>query len=191
MSFARSKECLKAGIVAEFQAIHKYQRIAAVAEQAGFRNIAYLFDSLIFAEKIHIRNHRNALEDPSYESEFEVYTPQSTLENVRAAIEWELYEGRVMYPGFIKEIKGELDGEFGKVARLSFAWAKKVELNHAKVLKLALHAIKEGKDLEIDNIYVCRVCGNILLTDPKESCPVCGHDSRFYKKIERNERRYN
>lgn len=186
MSFAKSKDCLKEGIAVEFQAVHKYQHIAIVAEQAGFFNIAYLFHSLIRSEEIHIRNHRNALEDSTYRSEIETFTPRSTLENVEEAIKWELHEARVMYPGFIKQIKGETGNEFGKVARLSFAWAKSVELSHAKVLKLALRALKTGKDFAIKNIYICRVCGNILLTDPEEGCPVCGHDIRFYAKIDRN-----
>ncbi len=189
MSFTKSKECLKAGITGEFHAISKYQQFADIADQAGYSNIAYLFHSLIKAEEIHIRNHRNALEDLDYRSETESVSPGSTLENVLTAIEGELFEARTMYPGFIKKIREEKSEEYGKVARLSFTWAKRVELTHAKILKLAKRALNAGKDMDITNIYVCRVCGNIILTDPEENCPVCGHDARFYEKIERDQRR--
>ena len=185
MSFPKSKKYLQEAITGETGAIRKYRTFAEIAEKEGFPNIAYLFRSLIKGEQIHIRNHKNALEDQNYTPKIIEGDVGTTIENVKAAIEGEMHEYTSMYPNLIKEIKSETKKEFGKVTRLSFVWAKDVELAHAEALKLAFHALTEGRDFDVEDIYICRVCGNVLLSTPKEYCPVCGHDIRFYDKIER------
>jgi rubrerythrin len=77
-----------------------------------------------------------------------------------------------------KKKKGEI---FSKVADLSFEWAQKVEVTHAEALKLAKIALEAGHALE--TIFICRVCGNLILTPPKKIYPVCGHDISFYLHI--------
>jgi len=180
---------LEAAISGETEAIGKYGAYSDKASQEGFPNIAYLFKALVKAEKYHVRNHSNALNLISKE-EFNPNEPRiavnSTLENVKDAIESEHYEAHKMYSKFIKDIRNELDEEDARVAKLSFMWTEKVELGHEKALKIALESLENGKDLNIESIYVCRVCGNLVFNQPENFCDVCGHDKRYYVDITRS-----
>ncbi|MHA1110359.1 MAG: rubrerythrin family protein [Promethearchaeota archaeon] len=185
----KSRTSLQKAISGESEAITKYTAYSNKAMQEGFPNIAYLFKALVQAEQFHNRNHRNALKLVS-EEEFFPPIPEiqvgSTLENVLDAIHGEHYEAKKMYPDFIKEIRSELKEEDAQVTRLSFSWAEQVELGHEKALKIALDVLEKGIDLDVEAIYVCRVCGNLVFNEPEDFCDVCGHDERFYMKIKRD-----
>jgi rubrerythrin len=58
-------------------------------------------------------------------------------------------------------------------AKRMFEYALKAEEVHAKLYKLALEAVQQGKDLNVD-FYLCPVCGYIEFGKPTEDCPVCG-----------------
>ena len=186
----KSRTALQKAISGESEAIAKYTAYANKAMQEGFPNIAYLFKALVQAEEFHNRNHRNALKLVS-EDEFYPPIPEihvgSTLENVLDAIHGEHHEAKKMYPDFIREIRSELKEEDARVTRLSFSWAEQVELGHEKALKIALDALEKGNALDVETIYVCRVCGNLVFNEPEDFCDVCGHDKRFYLKIKRDE----
>jgi rubrerythrin len=189
LSLIKSKTALQNAILGETKAIASYTAYSEKAAQEGFPNIAYLFKALVQAEEFHNRNHGNALKLVSAEKYNpliqKVVNTGSTLENVQLAVAAENYEAKKMYPGFKNEIKSELKEEDARVARLSFSWAEQVELGHEKALKIALKALEEGHDLDVESIYVCRVCGNLIFNEPEDYCDVCGHDERFYMKIER------
>jgi rubrerythrin len=186
MTFEKTKKCLKAAITGEFNATLKYSEFSKVAAKEGHKNIAYLFQTLVVAENIHIKNHKRALGE-DYSPESHDFDAKSTSDNVQAGIEGETYEFTEMYPGFLKEFQKETKEDYGKVAKLSMEWASKVEITHAEILKMALAALESGNDLKIDALYICRVCGNIILGEPKELCPVCGHDIAFYQLVPRKE----
>ncbi|WP_371804606.1 rubrerythrin family protein [Candidatus Lokiarchaeum ossiferum] len=179
-----TKKYLKEAISGESSAVVKYTAFMETATQEGFTNIAYLFKALIAAEQIHIQNHRKALKDPDFQPKLENFQQKTTLLNIENAIEGELYEYKTMYPTFMKAIKKERKTMYGKVGYLSFEWARNVEITHANALKIALSALQSGKDLEQTEIWVCKVCGNLVLGDlPSEPCPICKHDPHFYKLI--------
>ncbi len=181
-----TKKYLKEAISGESSAVAKYTAFMKVASAEGFPNIAYVFKALIAAEQIHIKNHQKALKDPAFQPALGDFTSHDTLANVQSAIEGELYEYKEMYPTFMKAIKKERKSMFGKVGYLSFEWAKNVELIHANVLKFVLQAIQTKQDVAIDQIWVCKVCGNLILGDkPTKACPICKHDPLFYNLIER------
>jgi rubrerythrin len=187
-ALVKTKKSLEEAITAESKAITKYRAYAEKALEEGFPNVAYLFKALIQAEEFHNRNHGNALKLVSEQKfslpeSFEIQVG-STLENVLDSIEAEHWEGKKMYPGFIKNIRSELKEENAKVARLSFSWAEEVELGHEQALKIAQKAVENGQDLDVGTIYVCRVCGNLVFDTLEDFCSVCGHDKRFYMKIE-------
>ena len=180
-----TKGALKEAITGEFTAITKYGLYSTQAQKEGYPNIAYLFKALVAAEEIHLKNHRNALKE-----EFAVvadkFTEGTTLENVSSSVLLEEWEANTMYPELRKRIKPEIKkkgGIYGKVAELSFKWAQNVEVTHAEALKLAKIALEAGHDLDLETIFICRVCGNLILTPPKKICPVCGHDISFYLQI--------
>ena len=179
------KDYLKKALNGEFLATEKYSKFAEIAKKEGFDNIAYLFKSLTAAEKIHIKNHKNALEE-DYIPESEEFTSGTTAGNVKDAMEAELWENKKMYPSFIKEIKKDKKNPIQKVAQLSFEWARDVEYTHYKALKLALKYIEQGIDLDCSEIYICKVCGNLIFIEPTNICPICGHDLAFYFKVKRD-----
>lgn len=178
------KDALKILIKGECDAVALYAQFSEKAKLEGFNNITMLFDALVAAERIHIKNHYNALGE---EFTPEKSTPQeigSTLDNLFTAITGEVEENKNLYPRLIKSIKKECKTDYGKVARLSMTWAKIVEKEHARLLKLAYKSLKSGKDLSFKTIMICQVCGNIVIDkiDEKE-CVVCGHDHIFFKSL--------
>ena len=179
------KEYLKKAIDGEFSATQKYSEFAEIAKKEGFGNIAYLFKALTAAEKIHIKNHKNALGE-DYNPKSEEFNSGTTIENVKDAMDVELWENKKMYPSFIKEIKKDKNNPTQKVAQLSFEWARDVEYTHYKALKLALKFIEQEKDFDCSEIYICKVCGYIIFTNPTKICPICGHDPTFYFKVNRD-----
>ncbi len=181
----KTAEYLKKAITGESNAAIMYSKFAEVASNDGYSNIAYLFTALEQAERIHIKNHKQALGDHNYKPEEGTIDIGTTQENLRTAFAGESYEYKKMYPSFIRAIKSETKTEYGKVGRLSMQWAAMVEKVHADTLKKALKNIKSGKDFNITNIYMCRVCGNLLIgnEEPDSVCPVCGHDHMFYKLV--------
>lgn len=183
MNFIESEKALKILIEGETSASESYSNFGEKAEEDGFSIVGMLFKALSKAELVHIRNHKKAL-GFDYSPKAEKVIVSDTLNNLKTAIEGETEENKKLYPSLIKKIKKETKTEKGKVARLTMVWAQKAESEHAKLLKKALKAIKSGKDLDAEQIFICRVCGNIILNKNEEKeCSVCGHDFLFFDKV--------
>ncbi|UOD34147.1 rubrerythrin family protein [Deferribacteraceae bacterium V6Fe1] len=153
-----TKENLKEAFAGESQANQKYRAFAKKAEKEGFKNIAKLFKTTAEAERIHAEGHLNALEMVG-----------STAENLQAAIVGETYEYTEMYPPMFDEAQKD-----NHKAKVMFNFALKAEKVHAELYAKALDAVKNGKDIDTDDIYLCPVCGYIAVGDIPEKCPVCG-----------------
>ena len=161
-----TKENLKEAFAGESQANQKYCAFAKKAEREGFPNIAKLFTTTSEAERIHAEGHLGALDGIS-----------STIENLKAAVAGETYEYKEMYPPMY-----ELANSENHKAKRMFKFALMVEEVHSKLYQLALEAAEQGKDLDVSQIYLCPVCGNIEFGEPKENCPICGTlASKFIK----------
>ena len=182
----KSKEALKILITGESNAVKIYEIFSTKAYEEGYGNIGLLFDVLSKAERIHVKNHLHALEE-EFEPELNEVSVQSTMENLKTAITGETEESKKMYPRLIKSIKSECGTEFGKVAKLSMTWALKVEKEHAKLLKIALKALNSGSDMMLKSIFLCQVCGNMVINDLTDDvCKVCGHDRQFFNEMGEN-----
>lgn len=181
----KTQRALKILIDGESSAVNMYNKFSLTAKKEGLKNIYMLFSALVMAEKIHIKNHYNALKEeytPVIDDEYKI---GSTLDNLNTAIKGEVEENKKLYPGLIKSIKSECKSEYGKVARLSMSWAQKVEKEHSVLIKKAFKSLKKGNDIEFKSIYICQVCGNVVLDDKaKKECEICGHDIIFFKSIE-------
>ena len=94
----------------------------------------------------------------------------STEENLKGAMEGENYEFMQMHPPFVEEAKAERKNE----AAIVFTHAMKAEEVHANLYLQALEAVREGKDLDVEKIYLCPVCGNIELGAAPEKRPIRG-----------------
>ena len=164
---ATTKENLDTAFSGESQAYQKYSAFAEKAEKDGFTNIAKLFRTTAEAEKIHAAGHLKAMEKIG-----------STVENLEAAIGGETYEFEDMYPPMYEQAVAE-----GHKAKKMFGFALEAEKVHAELYSKALEAVKDGKDLDEVNIYLCPICGHIELGTPPEKCPVCGAKASAYIQI--------
>ena len=154
-----TSENLQAAFAGESQANRKYLAFAKKAETDGYAQIAKLFRAAAAAETIHAHAHLRAMGGV-----------KSTAENLQAAIDGEGYEFHEMYPGFLKEA----EAEGNKAAAISFKNANAVEEIHFGLYQSASESLKAGNDLPARKIYVCAVCGNTVLDDAPDKCPICG-----------------
>jgi rubrerythrin len=164
---ATTEENLKEAFAGESQANRKYLAFAKKAEQEGFTNVARLFRTAAEAETIHALAHLNNLN-----------AVQSTAENLRSAIEGETHESAEMYPPMIEQAQKE-----SHKAKRMFEYAAKAEAVHARIYKLALEAVAQGKDLAEAKFYMCPVCGHIELGNPPANCPICGNKGERFQQI--------
>jgi rubrerythrin len=158
-----TEENLKAAFAGESQAHMKYTNFAERAEKEGRPNVARLFHATAFAERVHASNHLRALA-----------AVEDTATNLATAVGGETFEVDEMYPAY-KSV-AELQGE-AKALR-SMDWAHKAEVVHAALYSHAGEAVKAGKDIDAEPIFVCSTCGFTGEGEAPDVCPVCGakHD---------------
>jgi len=149
---------LKEAFAGESQANQKYRAFAKKAEQDGYPNLARLFRITAEAERIHAEGHLKAMDEIC-----------STVENLQSAIQGETFEYTKMYPPMLTQAEAD-----GHKAKRMFNYAIQIEEVHAKLFKMALEAIQQGKDLPETEFYLCPVCGRIEFGKPTEACPTCG-----------------
>ena len=85
-----------------------------------------------------------------------------------------------MYPPFLAEAEAEGDNR----AATSFRYALAVEEIHHGLYSDALSAVRGGKDLPAETIYVCPVCGNTVIGSRPDQCSVCGVDGSKFREVE-------
>lgn len=150
-------ENLANAFAGESQANRKYLAFAEKADKDGLPKVASLFRAAAEAETIHAHGHLKAMDGI-----------KSTEENLIAAINGETYEHEEMYPPMYEQaVKDD------HKAKKMFKWAMDVERVHADLYKVALEAVKAGKDLD-DEVYLCPVCGHLEFKNAPDKCPVCG-----------------
>jgi len=164
-----TSENLQAAFAGESQANRRYLFFAEKAEDEGYKQIARLFRAAADAETVHARNHMRVMQEV-----------KSTRENLMAAREGENYEFVEMYPSFIKQ--AEVEG--ADKARDSFELANRVEQIHHRLFETGLGKLEKGEAIDEKPIYVCQVCGNTVLGEAPEKCPICGAPRKMFKLIE-------
>lgn len=158
---------LKEAFAGESQANRKYLAFAKKADQEGLPQVAKLFRAAAEAETVHAHSHLRALGGV-----------KGTAENLEAAIEGEGFEFQTMYPKFIAEAQQE----GVKPAEISFLNANAVEEIHYGLYSEALAAVKNGGDLPGASIHVCSICGNTVIGDAPDECPICkAKKERFFE----------
>jgi rubrerythrin len=159
---------LKAAFAGESQANRKYLAFAKKAQADGFPQVARLFRAAAEAETVHAHAHLRVLGDV-----------KATADNVQAAIDGEGYEFKEMYPQFLSLAQTENN----QPAVASFRNALAVEKIHHGLYSSALNALKGGKDLPAAAIFVCGVCGNTVLGQAPDTCPVCGAAKKLFSEV--------
>jgi rubrerythrin len=153
-----TKDNLQAAFAGESQANRKYLAFAKKADEDGMPQVAKLFRAAAEAETVHAHAHLRVLGGI-----------RGTAENLQEAIDGEGHEFKSMYPEFLAEAEKENE----KPAMFSFKNALAVEEIHHGLYTEALNAVKAGSDLPAAKIYVCPVCGNTVIGDVPDNCPVC------------------
>ena len=164
-----TNENLQNAFAGESQANRKYLAFAKRAESEGYVQIAKLFRAAAAAETIHAHAHLQAMGGIN-----------STSENLNHAMQGEEFEFKQMYPKFIEEAKAEDN----HAALISFKNAMAVEQVHYSLYIQAIEKIKEGEHLAVHKIFVCGICGNTVLDEIPDKCPVCGAPKARFKEIE-------
>jgi len=149
---------LKAAFAGESQANRKYLAFAKRAETDGFPQIAKLFRAAAEAETVHAHAHLRVMKGVG-----------TTAENLQAAIAGEGHEAREMYPAFL----AEAEKEGNAAAAASFRNALDVEKIHHNLYSEAAKVQAAGKDLPARKVFVCSVCGNTVMDQAPDKCPVC------------------
>jgi rubrerythrin len=164
-----TQDNLEAAFSGESQANRRYLAFAIQAERDGYPQVARLFRAAAEAETVHAIAHLRVMGGI-----------EDTLKNLETAATGESYEFKEMYPQFLAEARDE-----GlKPAEFSFKNSLAVEEVHFDLFNRALSALKEGRELVDEDIYVCPVCGNTVEGSVPDICPVCHVKGEKYKKIE-------
>ena len=150
---------LKEAFAGESQANRRYTAFARQAQVENMPMIAKLFRATADAETIHALMHLRVMGGV-----------RRTPENLREALSGESYEYTKMYPQFLAQAKSEGN----KAAALTFNQAMQVEEIHHDLYNDAIKAIDTGKDMADSAIFVCSVCGNTVLGQAPDICPICG-----------------
>jgi rubrerythrin len=164
---AMTKKALEEAFAGESMAHVKYLAFGAAAEKDGKANTARLFRATAYAEQVHATNHARNL---GY--------LKTTADNLQAGIDGETFEIEDMYPAY--DAVATLQEEKG--AKLSIHYAIEAEKEHVVLYKNALDAVKDGKDIASDDIWVCDVCGYTHMGGVPDNCPICkARKERFTK----------
>ena len=161
-----TKDNLKAAFAGESQAHMKYAAFSAKAARDGWANVAKLFEAISYAELVHATNHLRVLGGI-----------EGSPANLATAIAGETYEVQEMYPAF--QAVAELHGE--KAAWQTMHWAVEAEKGHAEMYGTAKAAVEEGKDIDIDQVYVCGRCGWTGIGEPPDECPICNAKKDLFR----------
>jgi glutamate synthase domain-containing protein 2/rubrerythrin len=163
-----TQDNLQAAFAGESQANRKYLAFATKADAEGHPQIAKLFRAAAAAETVHAHAHLRVMGGV-----------KDTKQNLQEAIDGEGHEFKEMYPAFIKEA----EAEGNKAAVISFRNANAVEEIHHGLYTKALETLAGGKDLPAASIHVCEVCGNTVVGDAPDKCPICGASKAKFKEV--------
>jgi rubrerythrin len=164
-----TQDDLQNAFAGESQANRRYLAFAKKAEAEGYPQVAKVFRAAAEAETVHGHAHLRAMGGI-----------KSTQANLEAAVKGESFEFKQMYPGYIEQAGAENN----KAALCSFQNAMAVEQVHYSLYTEALKAVQAGQDLTPAKVFVCSVCGNTVLGEPPEKCPVCGAPKSKFSEIE-------
>ena len=163
---AMTKENMQAAFAGESQAFMKYTAFAAQAAKEGKPHIARIFEAIAYAEQVHALNHLK-----------ELGVICSTADNLQVAIDGENFEVDEMYAAYLSVAEAQEE----KGAKRSMTYAVEAEKIHADIYGEARKKALVGQDMEIDEVYICPVCGFTHIGEPPDRCPVCKLKKESFK----------
>lgn len=174
---------LRSAFGGESMAHMRYLIWGELAERDGFPNVGRLFRAISRAEQVHATNHFDTLQDEK--GDFLVpsmagFGIGGTSENLEGAIGGELFEIEEMYPAYMAVAKEQEE----RGARVSYYYAISAEKIHAAMFKKAKESVDEGKDLPLDTVQICLVCGHTIEGEAPDKCPICAASKDKYIAFE-------
>ena len=179
---AMTSEFLHSAYGGESLAHMRYLHWGQIALKEGFPNIAKLFEAIGYAESVHAGNHFRVIAGDISDATVTcgaVFGIGSTVDNLQGGINGERHEIEQMYPVYLNA--AEFQEEPG--ASRSFHYALEAEKQHVVLFERAQAAAREGKDFELESVYICPICGHTVLDEAPDKCPVCGTKKELYKKF--------
>lgn len=183
---AITADFLRSAYGGESMAHMRYLIWGDIAKDEGFPNISRLFQAIAYAEWAHADNHFKVLGGDKTEdftvAAGGVFGSSKTAVNLQGAIDGELHEVEQMYPVYLETARFQEE----KGAEKAFHFALEAEKIHAKMFQDAQDAAKQGKDMELGNVYICPICGYTHEgKDAPDVCPVCGAKKEMFKAFEK------
>lgn len=179
---AMTSDFLHSAYGGESLAHMRYLTWGTMAEKEGFKNIAKLFEAISHAERVHANNHFNEIDGNTQDATVTaggVFGTGKTVDNLQGAINGELHEVEQMYPVYLNTAQFQKE----KGAERSFHFALEAEKIHVDLFQQAQNAAREGKDIELNSVYICPICGHTVLDEAPDRCPVCGAKKEMYVKF--------
>jgi rubrerythrin len=160
---------LQDALAGESIARNKYTYFASVARQAGFVQIANIFEEAAGNEKEHAKLWAKALE-----------LIGDTATNLQAAISGENYENQIMYPKMAEEAEEEGHSEIA----VAFREIGQVEKAHEDRYRKLLINLENDKVFKKDQPvrWKCNNCGYIHEgLEAPTACPSCQHPQAYFE----------
>lgn len=167
----------------ESMAHMRYLHFAVKAKKEGYNNVARLFEAIAHAEYIHAGDHYQELKHLNggfVANSMGAFGPGDTLKNLEHGIAGETFEITEMYPVYMETAKFQEE----KGALRTFEWAYITEKEHKKLFEKAKKSVDKKKDVELDPVQVCEICGFTLEGDAPDKCPTCGAKKEQFKSFE-------
>lgn len=166
-----------------------YLAFAGRARDEGYPGVGNLFRSLSLAEEIHARNFKQLLRELGEEDTGTLVEAEilGTRENLKKAIETELYHIEMVYPESVEKIKDE--GHDKVLQFVNYAWQS--EKMHRDLLKQMRRSLGFWYQMMVRRIekeavlfYICNNCGSSYENLQAASCRVCGGPSAEFIVVE-------
>jgi len=66
----------------------------------------------------------------------------------------------------------------------SFDWSYQMEKKHLELFQRAKDAVAGSRDMDLDAVQVCEVCGYTLEGEAPDYCPVCKAEKSKFKAFD-------
>jgi rubrerythrin len=163
-----TEQNLKTAFANESQDNMRYLLFAEKAKEEGLHNLARLFQSIAYAERIHAKKYLMALDEM-----------RDSKNNLLCAISIENHQTEEIYPSFfeVAGLQNEVEAQIG------FHGSQEAERIHHTILQKALETVSLDRDIVLGAIHICRTCGFTLEGEPPTNCPVCGIGRESFKEF--------
>jgi rubrerythrin len=179
---------LKAAYESEKAAAEHYAGYSRKAVEEKFFNIAYLFTSFEFSEKIHADNYKRilaslgaGLKEPEFKTNI-----LDTKANLIKAAEAELQKINRTYPDFLAKLKKESHDQ--AVVNCMYSW-KSHRQHERKIAEIRKYSplffgivAQKIEEMKLD-FHVCDICGSTIDEEPQAPCEICNYPISHYDKV--------